>query len=440
MLDASSPTIKRTLRLSIIEGAATQIFLNWTTGSVLIGYMLLFNATPTELGLVASVPLLAQFMSPLAAYLAERTGSRKLLTIVLAFIGRSVWVIAALIPQLGVPESLRASFIVGLVMISSIFQAAAGTLWAAWMGDVVPEKSRGRYFGKRTGIVGIIGMLANLGAGYFLDVVDAPLSFQVVLAVSVVSALVGIAMYLGHYHPPKPSGRLSLKATFQEPFREVNFRHFMLFAIYWQFAVLTAAPFVFPYFIEQLRMSFTQIAIWSIIASSSALVTTTLWGRVADRYGNKAVLAIGTFVAGVGLPGNWILAGLTGNLGFIWFSAVCDAIAWGAIGPAIFNLALASAPQQGRVAFIAMYSLVSGVAGFVGGLLSGPLLTLFGNFEVITPELSWTRYHWLFVLSGVLRANAWIVLRRVKETNAWRTRDVLRALRFGTRSIGFPWR
>jgi MFS family permease len=283
-------------------------------------------------------------------------------------------------------------------------------------------------------------MLANLGAGYFLDVVSAPLSFQVVLAVSVVSAFIGIGLYVGHYDPPRTGERLSFKATFEEPFKEINFRHFMFFAIYWQFAVLTAAPFVFPYFIDQLQMTFTQIAIWSIIASSSALVTTTLWGRVADRYGNKAVLAIGTFIAGIGLPGNWILAGLTGNLWFIWLSAVFDAIAWGAIGPAMFNLALASAPQRGRVAFIAMYSLVTGIAGFVGGLLSGPLLTLFGNYELLTAQMSWTRYHWLFVLSGVLRANSWILLRRVKETNAWRTRDVLRAIRIGSRGIGFPWR
>lgn len=430
------PAIARTLKLSVIEGALTQIFLNWTTGSVLIGYMLLFGATATELGLVASMPLLAQCVSPLAAYLAERSGSRKLLTVLLALIGRSVWVVAALIPQLGIPTAWRASFIVALMLVSSIFQAAAGTLWAAWMGEVVPEKSRGRYFGQRTGIVGVVGMLANLAAGYFLDVIEAPLSFQLVLVVAVLCALAGIASYLGHYDPPKVGERLSFQATFQAPFGEPNFRRFLVFAIYWQFAVLIAAPFVFPYFIEQLKMSFTQIAIWSIIASSSALVTTSLWGRVADRYGNKAVLAIGTFVAGVGLPGNWILAGLTGQLGFIWASAVCDAIAWGAIGPAIFNLALASAPQQGRVAYIAMYSAVSGLAGFVGGLISGPLLTLFGALE--TPL--WSRYHWLFVLSGLLRASAWLPLRRVKETNAWRTRDVLRALRFGSRSLGFPWR
>jgi hypothetical protein len=51
---------------------------------------------------------------------------------------------------------------------------------------------------------------------------------------------------------------------------------------------------------------------------------------------------------------------------------VFDAVAWGAIGPAIFNLALVSAPRANRVVFIAMYSLGTGVAGFLGGALSGP--------------------------------------------------------------------
>src|SRR5690606_11784938 len=120
---------------------------------------------------------------------------------------------------------------------------------------------------------------------------------------------------------------------------------------------------------------FGQVSYWSSIAAVVALGTTILWGRAADRVGNKPILALGTFLAGALLPLNWILAGLTGNLAFIWVSAVFDAIAWGAITPAVFNLALGAAPRSGRVSFIAMYSLVQGIAGFAGGALSGPLIT-----------------------------------------------------------------
>ena len=432
--------VRRTLRLSVWEGSFTQVFLNWTTGSVLIGYLLYLGAGPTELGLVASVPLLAQVLSPFAAYLAARAGSRKFLTIAAATLGRGLWLLAALLPLFGLPRSLEPTFMVILVLISSLFQASAGTLWSAWMADVVPTERRGRYFGTRAGVVGVVGMLANLGAGWFLDRVAEPLNFQTVMAVSVLAAAAGVALYLRHYEPPATEASLSLRDTFWVPLREPNFRRFLLFSVYWQFSVLLAAPFVFPYFLEYLHLTFTQIAVWSVIASSSALVTTRLWGQVADRQGNKAVLAIGTFLAGLALPLCWIAAGLTGNLTFIWLAAVFDALAWGAIGPALFNLALVSAPQANRAAFIAMFSLATGLAGFAGGLLSGPLLTLFGGLEFSLRGTHWSAFYWLFILSGLLRTQAWRLLRTVEETNAWRTRDVLREIRFGWRGAGFPWR
>lgn len=442
--DASTEAaVRRTLRLSVVEGGLTQTFLNWTSGSVLIGYMLHLGASPTDLGLVASVPLLAQTVSPLAALLAGMFGRRRLLTVLAAALGRALWLLAALLPALGVPDAFRPTFLIVLVLVSSVFQAAAGTLWAAWIGDVVPEERRGRYFGFRTGVVGVVGMTASLAAGWFLDRVAAPLNFQLVIAVAVVSGAAGVALYLRHYDPPAVGARPvtpTLGAILTGPLRDTNFRAFLRFAVYWQFAVLLAAPFVFPYFLGELRMSFTQVAIWSAIAAISALFTTVLWGRGADRYGNKVVLAIGTFVAGLALPACWILAGLTGNLGFIWVSAVFDAVAWGAIGPAIFNLALVSAPRADRLAFIAMYSLASGLAGFLGGLLSGPLLDLLRPLEFGLFGAKWTAFHSLFVVSGLARSQAWRLLRPIREAEAWRTRDVLRTIRFGWRGIGFPWR
>ena len=428
------------MRLSVVEGGFAQVFLNWTSGSVIVGYLFALGATPTHIGLVASVPFLAQIASPFAAVLAERFGRRRLLAATLSAIGKVVWVLAAGLPRLGLPDALEPTVLVALVLLGSVFQAATGTLWAAWMGDVVPDKLRGRYFGLRTGIVGVVGMVANLGAGAFLDRVGAPLSFQVVLLAAAVMGAIGIALYFFHYDPPAQVTRTRSREVFLSPLRDANFRRFLQFGIYWQFVVLVGAPFVIPYFLEQLRMSFTQVAIWTALAASTGLMTTILWGRVADRVGNKPVLAVGTFLAGLLLPSTWILAGLTGHQWLIYVSAVFDAMAWGAIGPAVFNLALVTAPRQGRVSFIAMYSLVTGVAGFLGGVASGPLLVWFQGLGGATDPGGWTGYHTLFAVSGIGRATAWIWLRRVKETRAWRTRDMLKAIRPAWSRSGLPWR
>jgi MFS family permease len=92
------------------------------------------------------------------------------------------------------------------------------------------------------------------------------------------------------------------------------------------------------------------------------------------------------------------------------------------------------------VAFIAMYSLGTGVAGFLGGVLSGPLLVFLARYEMPAFGGTFTAYHWLFVLSGALRMLAWLLLRPVPEAEAWRTRDLLRSMRTGWKGMGFPWR
>jgi MFS family permease len=437
---ALDPKVRRTMRFSTLEGSFVQAFINWTTGSALIGYMLYLGASPTEISLVGSVPLLAQVTNPFAAYFAALLGRRKYLAFIFSALGRGLWLFAAFLPQLGLPDPVKPASMVLLVLVSSIFQSAAGTLWTAWMADVVPQNVRGSYFGIRAGVVGVVGMLASLAAGWFLDAVREPLNFQIIMGVAVVSALVGVFLYLFHYEPPVMGRQLGFRGTFIEPLSHANFRRFLLFAVYWQFAVMLAAPFVMAFFLDEAKLGFRNVAYWSVIIGIVGLFTTTLWGRVADRVGNKAVIAIGTVLAGVALPTSWILLGLTGNIWFFWLSAVFDAMAWGAIGPAMFNLALASSPQIGRAAFIAIYGLLTGASGFIGGLLSAPLLNMFQGLEFTLAGVSWTAFHWLFVLSGLARAMAWIFLRPVQEENAWRTRDVLRGVTISWRRLFFPWR
>jgi len=432
--------VRRTMRLSVVEGSLTQVFLNWTSGSVLIGFMLHLGASPAEIALVGSVPLLAQVASPGVAFLAAVLGRRKALTVAMALASRTTWLLAASLPLTPMPDAWRPPALIVLVLVSSVFLAANGTLWTAWMGDVVPERERGRYFGLRAGIVGVVAMIANLAAGTFLDRVGAPFSFQAVLVASVAIALIGVGIYLVQLDPPTARERVRWRDLVTLPWRDPGFRRFLVFALYWQFVVMLAAPFVVPYFLGELGLSFTQVAVWSSVAAITALGTTVAWGRIADRSGNKSVLAIGTFLTGLLLPGAWIVAGFTGRVEWIWLSAVFDAVAWGAIGPAIFNLALVSAPRTNRVVFIAMYSLGTGVAGFLGGVLSGPLLVALRRFEAPAFGGTWTAYHWLFAVSGVLRMLAWAWLRRVPEADAWRTRDLLRSMRTGWKGMGFPWR
>ena len=420
------PLVRRTMRLSVIEGSFAMFFVNWTSGSVLTGYALHLGATPGVLGLIASVPLLGQAVSPLAAWLVSRSGRRKGVAVGTALIGRGLWVLAAALPLLPVPAEIKGALLVALVALSGLFIAANGALWTAWMGDVVPRKERGRYFGLRTGVLGMVGTAANLIAGVWLDRTQAPFSFQVVLLVAVFSGVLSAGLLNRQDEPPLGRTRLPISRAFSLPMSDPTFRRLLMFAVYWSFAVLVSSPFVIPYFLNHLRMTYVEVAVWGSISAASALVMAPVWGRLSDRVGNKPVLAVTTFLAGTLLPLTWMLAA-PGRLWPIWLSGVVDAVVWSAISPCILNLSLATTPRENRAAFIAVFSALTGVAGFVGGLVSGPLLELYRALGPATgvSAWGWTAYHSLFATSAVLRALAWTLLRQVPEEGAWRTRDLL---------------
>jgi len=430
--------IRRTLLLSLIEGSFTQIFLVWTSGSILTGLMLHFGASARELAVVASIPFLVQLLNPVSAWLVAAMGSRKKFMIVAGSIGRSIWMVPVMVPLLGLPAGMLPEVMMGVVLFSSLFQNSLGPAWASLMADVVPDASRGRYFGFRNGLLGIIGTASGIGAGYFLDHTPAPASFQMVLFVAVIFALIGIRLYFFHYEPRLARPDPSLIRSVLEPFRDRNFRLFLRFAVYWNMSVMLAAPFVIPYFFQHLKMTYTQVAIWSALASVATLFIGTAWGKIADRVGHKQVLKITSFLAGTVHPACWMLA-TPGNLTFIWISSLMDALSWGGANAAMFNLSIVTAPREKRMVYLAVIGAVTGIAGFCAGLLSGYLVEWFSAHETHFGSFHWTGFHSLFALSALFRMHAWILLGPVQEVHAVPTRQLWRWL-WNRTLHSLPWR
>lgn len=418
---------RRTMWASTWEGCFTQFFIVWTSGSVLTGYFLHLGAGPLALALLASLPQLAQFFNPITALAAPHIRRRRLYLTVLAAIGRGIWLVPFFLPLLMGPGRGILLIALGVVAISSILQNSAGLVWVSLMADNVPEDIRGRYFGFRVAVVGLVGMVANFASGWFLDRVAAPVSFQMVFLAACLFALIGVWMYRWYTEIDVRPAAQPWRDTLAAPLRDANFKRFLVFSAYWQGAVMIAAPFVIPYFLQELHLTYMQVAVWTAISSTASLLTCPMWGRIADFAGHKTVLMITTILAGTLHPLCWMLA-RPGHLTFIWISGVIDAFAWGGINTAMFNLAIGTTPARLRVSYLAVLNLLSGFVGFVMGLVSGPLITFLARYEFYVFDFHWTGYHSLFAITGVLRSQAWRLLRHVHEPRAWSTWQLLRLM------------
>jgi MFS family permease len=111
----------------------------------------------------------------------------------------------------------------------------------------------------------------------------------------------------------------------------------------------------------------------------------------------------------------------------IWVGAVIDAFTNTAIGQDSFNLLLSSTAPIKRTAFVSAFFATTGLAGFLGGVASGPILEAFSHsvFAISSLGLQWTEYHWLFLVSAFLRVQAWWLLKPIHEDGAWSMHEML---------------
>ncbi len=388
----------RSLRLSILEGALAILFINWSTGVVVTGYALALGAGPLALALLGALPFLAQLMAPLALPLR---GSRKALSVRLSLMARLAFLPVVLLPYL--PEAWRIPGLLLLGGVSQVLSAPVGVLWLAWMADLVPGERRGRYFGLRNALLGLVGTMGNLLGGLCVDALPGLWGYQLVLLFGVLAGLASVRLLALQAEPPEgskpPLGLGGVRLAWEDGV----YRGYLLRVFLWYLAVMVGGPYVVPYFLGIGGLSMGQVGLWTVISALSGLLFGPFWGRAADRKGHRVVLWQSGLVGAL-MPFLW----LAGSKAFpwpIWLAAVADALAWSGLNTALVNAALAQAPKETRNAYLALYWLSLGLGGILGSLLGGLAASL---------NLDPSPYHLPILLSALLRLGVVVLGFRVR--------------------------
>lgn len=219
---------------------------------------------------------------------------------------------------------------------------------------------------------------------------------------------------------PRPEGEK--RESFPSMFRGVltNRSYMKVIALWtaWAFAVNICGPFYNVHMLGPMGMSYTEINILSgIVCNLATLLFAGYWGKLMDRYGNKAVIRVFTLL-GTFVPALWLFT----NSQAIWMVAVAQFLA-GMLLPAadlaMQNIYLYQAPEKNRSMYYAVYFCVTQMVGValaysVGGWLvdnvflglSEQLHLSFFGFEI-------NQYQFIFQLSVVLRLVVSVFLLRM---------------------------
>jgi MFS family permease len=394
-------TLHRSLVLLVADAVCSQAMATLTGGAFLVAYVLSLGGSNFAVGLVSAVSPLSQLLQLPAALLIDRVRLRKALTVASAVAARLLWFAVAAIPWLG----LGAPVPVLLGTLALFFGTGALTAcgFNTWMRDLVPERVMSGYFARRLAVgmavSAVVGLAASavvdrhVGTGIAGDAAQRARILSALFGLGGVVGLVGAGFLSGVAEPRMPERRRRpLRDILREPLDDRRFRRLLVFLGSWSFAANLAAPFFIVYMLRRLGLPTTVVVALSVVSQLVNALFLRIWGRLADQFGNAAVLGVsgGLFLTALAL---WPMAGL-GALEAVRIPLLAAihlllGVATAGITLCSGTIALKLAPRGEAAAYLATNALVSGVAASVAPLLAG-LAADWLDTQRLTIELRWT--------------------------------------------------
>ena len=368
--------LEKTRKLSIIEGSFSSV-AGGAGESYVTPYALSLNATNAEVGFLSSFPgLFGPITQIFGSKLMEKYDRKKMI-VLFVFLQSLSWLLFVLVGILFL-KSIAPDFIVPFLIVSYIVNITFGSLvgpsWFSLMGEIVPEKMRGAYFSKRNRINGAIAIIITVSAALWLDYSKRAdiiiIGFITLFSISAIGRSIS-AYYFTRHYVPKIKFEKGYYFSFYQFIKKAPYNNFGHFAVYVALINLTvsfAGPFFAVYMLKDLHFNYTWFTIVNISASIFSVIMMPLWGKLADKYGNRELLRIGSLIVPF-VPILWLLN--SNPIYLILVPQLISGIGWAAFNLGASNFIYDAVTVQRRGIVVAYYSLLNGIAVFIGASLGG---------------------------------------------------------------------
>ncbi len=427
-MTSTPSSIKSSLRLVTVAGCFSMIFAAGIASPAATDFFRSLGMNEFHFGLLGGVPMIMLFLQFVGALIAPRLRRRKGLFILFTLLSRLLYLPVALMPLL-CPGLSQGAWVFYTILIIALSQALANfslPLWFSWMGDLVPPSLTNRFWSRRHLWVQSTWTLAYLGVAALSYFAGLPIRvlYAVIVLGGCLAGILDILIYLRIKEPiPPQAPNYSMVDILRAPFEHPEYRTFVRFHCYWYVAVNFFAPFTQLYVLKVLGVSAWQVTILWCLYGIANIPTARLWGRLADRYGNRPVLTVCVWAKSLVVI-SFLLVTPSVAIPVLAATFFFDGMLNSGFSIATNGYMFKMAPPMERSMFVAAITGLAGLCGCAAALLSGALLKQTTGFDLTFLGRHWNNYHLMFMVSMVLRWGAVLFAHRIREPKSSSTRDV----------------
>ena len=323
------------------------------------------------------------------------------------------FIILAYLYYKGIITTIIPTLVLFAFAMYTIFSHIHYPAWFSWMGDLVDEEYRGRWFSKRNLITGFVLIVFTIGAAVFLDYFKnkglVMQGFMILFGIAMLSRLISWRLLKTQYEP-----RIKIKKDSYFSFWDFtinahknNFGRFSIFRAFLGFSANISSVFIAVYLLRYLEFTYVTYMIVILSGTLFAIMVMGLWGKFADKYGNYKTMCI-TTIAIPTIPILWILH--PSPIYLILVPSLIGGTAWAGFNLAVNNYIYDNVTPQKRGICVSYNNMLQGIGLFFGAGL-GAILIKYITITSIEPLFI------IFGISALIRmVVVFISIPKLKET------------------------
>jgi MFS family permease len=407
--------------------------------SYLSPYALALNATSSQIGILHALSsLFPSFVQLKACRLIEKFSRKKvvLFGVLMQALMFLPIIATGVLFYYGIWTDYLIWLLIGFITLFYAFGSAVHPMWFSWMGSLVKEEERGRYFSKRNRITGFFGVISMVAGALILDYANAIgyvlVGFGVLFVLAFTLRMFSLNLLKQQYEPKIKVKKRDYFTFFQFLKRapETAFGRFSIFNGFMRIAVGISAPFWVVYILRELGYSYFWYMVVVVAGVSFQLAWYPILGKISDRFGNAWVLKFSSLML-VLVPLLWVISpylGLSSTYLMVYLIFVpqfFSGLAWAGFNLSTNNYIYDSVKEEKRSFGSAYSNFISGIGTFAGAGI-GSFLVLFdvGFMNIIL---------FAFLISGILRLLVIGIgaryLREVRHVKKFSVQYVMREFR-----------